>query len=258
MLRYGRGASSVLVMFMMIILVVLGALAFTASYANLSLSRRTHAAYADMYALDAAGEGALARVDACLKEAEAMAADYVGSGGYTLQVGGPLDPDAQRLVYGGYTLASSSDAARKTYLEGLLPRVYCYFALSALAPMVEAGEAEVALDPRYDGASALLAPGVPADGALAVSFTVAFADAPGSRRLSCGLDVVCPAYDITPARDYAAVARVDGAASRIRLTSWRHWQLPFEYDAGFEFDSTLTGDDGFDDLQFDGGVITNP
>jgi hypothetical protein len=71
------GAASVLVVFMMLVLVTLGAFAIAAANANYKLSQRALNWNAMYYDLDAAGEEYLAKIDLCLARAEAKAWRYM-------------------------------------------------------------------------------------------------------------------------------------------------------------------------------------
>lgn len=62
-LKSERGISSVLVIFMMIVLVTFGAIALTSAYANIKLANKTLAWNQDYYALDSQAEQALAYID---------------------------------------------------------------------------------------------------------------------------------------------------------------------------------------------------
>ena len=70
------GASSVLVIFMMLVLVTLGAFAIVSANANYRLSRRAVDWNTMYYELDARGEEFLAQVDMVLRAGENVALDY--------------------------------------------------------------------------------------------------------------------------------------------------------------------------------------
>ena len=71
-----RGATSVLVIFMMLVLVTLGAFAITSAHANYRLSQRALLWKTMYYRLDALGEEYLSLIDSRLAKAEKIASDF--------------------------------------------------------------------------------------------------------------------------------------------------------------------------------------
>ncbi|MCL2707924.1 MAG: hypothetical protein FWF03_02280 [Defluviitaleaceae bacterium] len=80
--KHNKGAASVLVIFMLLVLVTLGAFAISAANANYKLSRRAINWNEMYYGLDAKAEEMLALIDGMLAEAERDAIDYVVNEGW--------------------------------------------------------------------------------------------------------------------------------------------------------------------------------
>ena len=77
-----RGAASVLVVFMMIILVTFGTLSLTASLANIRLGEKTVTWMDSFYNMDSEAERLCMEVDACLLMAENAAIAALPTGGF--------------------------------------------------------------------------------------------------------------------------------------------------------------------------------
>lgn len=121
-----KGAASILVILMLLVLVTLGAFAVTSASANLKFSRKAAEWNEAYYELDAMGEQFLAAFDGKLAEAESAARQYV-TGGLS---GTETEPDA-----------------------GIFSNIYLYFAdmyIRELAPVYSGLDVSV----TYNGLSA--------------------------------------------------------------------------------------------------------
>jgi len=108
------GAASVLVVFMMLVLVTLGAFAIASSNANFRLSRRAVSWNEMFYDLDSLGETYLSQIDARLAEAEASAGDFVANKRWQ------VDSAENDLILDGYFWSLDDD-------EELFNHVFIYF-----------------------------------------------------------------------------------------------------------------------------------
>ena len=108
-----RGAASVLIVFLMLVLVTLGTFAIVSSNANWRLNQRSLAWNAMYYAMDADAETLLAKIDRVLLQAETKAVNY-------LLQNDDISPELADLLNNG---ASATDIFNEIYMyyadEGL-------------------------------------------------------------------------------------------------------------------------------------------
>jgi hypothetical protein len=122
------GATSVLVIFMMIVLVTLGAYSIVSAHVNYSFSQRALNWNKDFYSCDYLAEGFMKDLDLALAEAEKATAEYVLNGGNLLESyeGVPIELQSQLWEVG---IASSENA--RTGLN-LLYRHFAYQSVERL------------------------------------------------------------------------------------------------------------------------------
>ena len=115
------GATSVLIVFMMIVLVTLGAFAITSANVNIKFSNKAAAWSEKYYALDATGELYTRDFDYALAAAEAKAAEYIHAASYTkasvLGVSAETQAEAAALWAASATAPSLNDIFALVYME---------------------------------------------------------------------------------------------------------------------------------------------
>ncbi len=239
-LRNRRGASSVLVIFMMIVLVVLGILAFTAAYANLSLSRKTASHLQSIYTLDDQAEECVQAVEAALISAEQRACDAFAAGRFPDDLGaGDRVDDLQA------SLAAAKAANDTAMAQALFARTYYAFADSALETLCAANESisfayDEAQDFMFSDDFLNLDLAEPEVGALRVSVHISRGEEVGRQQLDVLLEVRSPAYELSFAGEGLKGARERGAPlSHMRTAAWKHWQIPFTYAENVDFNDRV-------------------
>lgn len=97
-----KGASSILVIIMMVVLLVFGLAVLTTSLSNVRLGERKRTWLADYYQLEGASEVELASIDGLLLQAEASARAYMETDNYIddYMLDGPLSDDQKALIFG--------------------------------------------------------------------------------------------------------------------------------------------------------------
>jgi len=203
------GATSVLIVFMMIVLVTLGAFALTSANVNIKFSRKAAAWSQIYYTLDAQGERYVQAVDAALANAEAQAADYIGKQGYAMAQYDGLPAETQAAAAKMWHAAETQES-----LQGIFALVYESLAVEALAALTATPPNAGTADWQGTG------PGV--------SIDFAAADAP-DYHLRVGLRIVAPGYDFTLVSGGVMLQRQPDAA-RYAVAEWYQWQVPQEYD----------------------------
>ncbi len=245
-LRDKRGASSVLCIFMMIVMIVFGTLALTSSYANLSLARRTVRSNADNYLLDNDGETLYGRVDAVLAGAEVKARE-------TLRA---LAAGSNVSVPGGSEAAIAAISAEKTRNQTAaalewLNRFYFYYASDALSQFMSSLDTKTSALLVYDDISGFEAPAdflestltAPDATSLIMKLSISRGDNVGDKQLTFEFDVLPLVYELKYDAGVLAGTRSATQIERVATRSWRHWQIPFVYEEGLEFDGQLIVDD---------------
>lgn len=115
-----KGASTVLVIFMMMVLITLGALAITSANVNYKLSKRVIEWNTMYYELDEKGEMFIYELDKKLAEAEAMACDYLRNNGYKYTKYMEIPQEVQNGIYDLY-------AESKLIDNNIFNKVYFYY-----------------------------------------------------------------------------------------------------------------------------------
>ncbi|MDR2903131.1 MAG: hypothetical protein LBU77_01290 [Clostridiales bacterium] len=129
---YGNenGATSVLILFMMIVLVTLGTFSITSANVNLKFGRKTVDMTAVYYALDAEGERYISDLDNALAQAQADAFSYMKDKAYEKNTAESLPATLQHAVYNG-----AADGAMDS--ETIFNTVYLYMANEKIEQLAE-------------------------------------------------------------------------------------------------------------------------
>ena len=100
-LKDTRGASSILVIIMMVVLLVFGLAVLTTSLSNVRLSERKRAWLTEYYALEGAAVTEIAQIDGLLLQAEASARAYINTDDYMddYMIDGPLTGLLKQQVF---------------------------------------------------------------------------------------------------------------------------------------------------------------
>lgn len=231
-----QGATSVLVIFMMIVLVVFATLAFTTSYANYRLSQKSAVITQENYMLDALAMRMTMKVDICLADAETRAQEAM--------TGNALEGRIE-----GLTAAQGAQIRRRVESDGagfaqeLMNRLYLRYALEEIQ----------ALTDEYKGIKVQLGEGYedgdflditrPAPDAQAVRVTMALTTGGevGDKQLDVVLALPPLDYELKATGASVTGERAEGFLKRYRIDSWKQWQIPFEYDDRLEFgDARIT------------------
>ena len=216
--RNDRGATSVLVVFMMIVLVTLGAFAITSANVNMIFGRKAVALNTAYYALDGAGEQYVAAVDYALAQAEGWAVEYMRQKGF-LSPQYPEIPDAmQSRIWSGFENALN----KNNHCQDAFNRVYLYYAYENLKALYSEYPTQI-LMPFDDGNGIA---------GLAIEISVQSPDNLDSSLL-IALRVASDRFTI----DYSAGEIAGSLADhgpRCLIENWSQKQAPFTYDGGLE------------------------
>jgi len=216
-LRGERGATSVLVIFMMIVLVTLGAFAITSANVNYKFSARARDWTRSYYTLEDSGETFAKDFDLCLAAAENDAIAYGEAQGYAQASYDGIPDDIQNI---NFTLYSQGFTAR-AYAESL-ERVYDYFVnqqmqdFAAAYPDVTYSQADQT-DQARDYAAA----------SVAIDFvSVDNAD----YHLRVALTSLPFPFEVGLGDDGSYIATRTAQTTRYAVQSWNQWQTPVQLD----------------------------
>lgn len=186
-----RGASLVLVVFMMVVLVSFGILALTSASANMRLSLKTRDWRTDYYALDSRASDIVFAADQLLYEAEMEARDEL-------------------LILSS---AASAEAMKTSFEES-----YMRIAREKLEGFSYEGE-QVLVRDAAGGASTFL---------LEITLESAEKSDIGQKYLTVQIAIEPPEY-LFPTANLADARRADDTA-RYRVAMWMQWQEDFDYE----------------------------
>ena len=230
-----QGATSVLVIFMMIVLVVFATLAFTTSYANYSLSQKASVITQENYALDTLAMRMTLYVDTALADAEVRAQNVMRG-------------DVAQGRIEGFTLAQGEVvrtrvAENAAFLSELMNRLYMTYAVEELTLLIRDFDGvEMILSEEYaDGRFLDFDRAAPDEESLRVTLALTTGDNQGDKQLDVALAVAPLRYDLKASGASASGGRAEGFVSRYRVDAWKQWQIPFVYDDGLQFgDARIT------------------
>ncbi len=100
-LKDTRGASSILVIIMMVVLLVFGLAVLTTSLSNVRLGERKRAWLTEYYALEGVSESEMSKIDGLLLQAEASARAYIETDDYMddYMTDGPLSTSLKQQIF---------------------------------------------------------------------------------------------------------------------------------------------------------------
>jgi len=234
-----RGAASVLVVFMLIALVTLGAMALTTAAANQRLGDKATVWSRRFYRLDNAASENLAEVDAALYHAETGAREYIARESYRAPGWPGLSDEAQQIIRGQLSEVTPEK------LEALFIRLYRAFAVSALKDLPQEGgyiltyDHETISDEIFLGIESQNDKPLPL---ILVDYTVTTDENDVQHNLHALLDVRCPKYSFSVGSEGVSGLRVSLSQRRYGILRWQQWQPEHDYSqSGIMFDSRLVG-----------------
>lgn len=213
---YGNedGATSVLVVFMMIVLVTLGTFAISSALVNRRFAIHASDWNKMLYALENQAERYVMDVDAAIAAAEQKAALYMAGGGYAMPAYAGIPNELQHKISQAYATSGRDEAALNNALAG----AYNAFVVIELSGLQEKRPEQVL---EVSGEEGGLNRGVE------VSMTFASEKNPDAHltvKLRARSDA--PAYRIISVAEDAVTIQPDGSSRRYDVLEWRQWQTP--------------------------------
>ena len=231
-----RGAASILVVLIIVVLATLGGIALTAGWTNRSLSIKAAQSKADYYTLDAAAEEVVAQTDSLLYEAMNETVSYLGS----LAAVGELSEvsnDARLASLFARDADSITSMALKTKkLYESIRRIYFYES----AKRLEAFANEKGMAVKYNNGFAVpedflnTENNVPESGDLILAFSLSEGFEPGQKILD--IEIAADVPDVKAQIINEETWRTDftiadeSRGNRYEIYSWKLSQNPIEYE----------------------------
>lgn len=122
--RNENGATSILIIFMMIVLVTLGTFCITSANVNVRFGKKTINLNKVFYGLDTKGEKYLSDIDYALAKAESDAFLYMSKKGYNQPAFSNIPNDLQNNIFVNWPLAED----KTEYGKEVFNNIYLYFA----------------------------------------------------------------------------------------------------------------------------------
>jgi len=231
-----RGAASILVILIIVVLATFGGIALTAGWTNKQLSIKAAQSKADYYALDSAAEEIIAETDSLLYQAMNETADHLGSLAITSDASLLEEQETLQTLFASETYNIKSTALMTKKISEAFRRIYYY----KCAKSLEAFAAEKGLTLVYSGVfftpDDFLSPKrqIPENGDLLIEFMVSEGAKPGQKSLDIKVAVNAPIINVkiineeTWRTDFKI--NIKENAERFEIYSWKLGQNPIEYD----------------------------
>ncbi len=217
MARRPRGASSILVLMVLLLLVFLAVLTFVTTGANLRLAKKNAETIQSWYRMDAAGEQAAAKILHALRYTDEQAQAWLDGNGF-LQPGQEVLPENIRQQIRDQWIQLVTDDERQAFREAIAAPVGTMFAEQAVRRLSLPGVEVVPADPQILFPAGAL--NVPAAADTALFFRLRMED---PEQMSAGSLQAVLVY-LPP--------ESPGQQSHVQVLSWRLVQEPFAYTNG--------------------------
>ena len=231
-----RGAASILVVLIIVVLATLGGIALTAGWTNRALSIKAAQSKADYYTLDAAAEEVVAQTDSLLYEAMKETTSYLGSL-VTVQELSEVSQDARLASLFASDAANITSMALKTKkLNETISRIYFYESAKKLDAFAYEKGMSVKYQNGFSTPEDFLDPlkKVPASGDLTIAFSLSEGFEPGQKILDVEIAVDVPDVkaDIMSEQTWRTDFTItdEGSGDRYVIYSWKLSQNPIEYE----------------------------
>ena len=231
-----RGAASILVVLIIVVLATLGGIALTAGWTNRSLSIKAAQSKADYYTLDAAAEEVVAQTDSLLYEAMNETISYLASL-MTVEELSAVSQDARLASIFARDADSITSMALKTKkLNETIRRIYFYESAKRLAAFANEKGMAVVYNNGFAAPEDFLNAEnkVPESGDLILAFSLSEGFEPGQKILD--VEIAADVPDVTAQIINEQTWRTDftiadeGRGNRYEIYSWKLSQNPIEYE----------------------------
>lgn len=219
-----KGASSVLVILMMVVLVLFGLSALTAGLASLRLTEKSGLWAEEYYLLEGKAETRTAQIDRILHNAETKAVEYMVNREYMNESGTVFTDDIQNFIYLNMT-ENLPESAKAEYLQRVMKAVYYKNAYQLMEDETE--------DTTISYSNNIVRMILEDEGFPGMSFELTVSD--GVKNIDIYADVIFPGYIIDIKNDDLSGVRSGKFSSRYDIIVWEEWQEPFSYSENIQY-----------------------
>ncbi|MCD6321710.1 MAG: hypothetical protein J7L77_01670 [Clostridiales bacterium] len=224
-----KGASSVLIILMMIVLIVFGLAALTTSLATMRLGDKSNDWTGEYYELEASAEEFLFNLDGFLIQAELNAISYIEEGRYLENEKTLFPDDIQEAIYNSYNFALP-ESARSHYISSIMKATFYKSAIDMLLDKhphaklnYSAGYIRQILEDEGFGD-------------ITFAITISEENSEYPKNLDIKLRFVAPKYNITISDNQVFGTKKASSIKRYEILAWKEWQEYFDYSDKIEFD----------------------
>lgn len=231
-----RGAASILVILIVLVLATFGGIAITSGWTNKKLAIKSAQSKIDFYALDSAAEKIVAETDEILYFASYKTQDYLNSLIALSDISKAKEDKELVTLFASKNNNISSKAMRVIALNDVYRRIYFYESAKALSKYAKENGLMLVYYNEYVKPEDFLdaKKKVPQKGDLKLEFQISSGDKPGQKSLSCAIAVLSPQNDIKIINDesWQTDSKISQKQSSLRymITAWKQNQNPIDYE----------------------------
>ena len=230
-----KGAASILVILIVVVLATFGGIALTAGWTNKQLSIKAAQSKADFYMLDSVAEEMLAQTDSTLYSASEETVEILNSVSQINEEVFSINPRFTPL-YNVSPETIKSEALRTKIISEVFIRTYYYEASKKLEELAKEKDISVYYSDYYQKPEDFLdvEHKIPVAGDLKIVFTVSEGENPGNKNLDIEIAVLAPEIKIRInsdemwRTDFTINQEFEGL--RYSIHSWKLRQNPIEYE----------------------------
>ena len=231
-----KGAASVLVILIIVVLATFGGIALTAGWTNKELSIKAAQAKADYYALDSAAEEMVAIIDSALYEAMDGTLSYLNSFAAKSDISSVESDKRVADLFAPETDRVKSFALKTKKINDTYKRLYFYECAIKLEDISANYPVSVFYSDEYLSPDDFLSleKDVPSNGDIYIMFTVTGGGDAAQRELEAEIAVESPALniDINDEDNWRTDFKAEQKDSQKRfgIYSWKYRQAPIDYE----------------------------
>ena len=231
-----RGAASILVILIIVVLATFGGIALTAGWTNKQLAIKAAQSKADYYALDSAAEEIVAETDSLLYAAMEKTKGYLNGLVLSSDISALQGEPGLAALFTPDTESIASAALKIKKINETFIRLYYFECAKSLEAFAGEKGLAVRYSDRFGDAQSFLNPEnkIPEGGDLLVEFIVTEGGGPGKKSLDIEIAVKAPDIhaEIINDETWRTDFKIEGIGdnARFEIYSWKLRQNPVGYE----------------------------
>ena len=224
-----RGASSVLIILMMVVLIVFGLAALTTSLATARLGDKANDWTGEYYVLEGDANEFLFELDGLLYDAETEAIEYIKQEQYAVTTETIFPANIQETIYSNYTYIIPETSAAE-YLSRVFEAAYYKSAVDVLINAYPRAQF------NYHGG--YIRQILEDEGFSEILFTMTISEKNSefAKNLDITVKLTAPSYKISIEDGKLSGTRARTFAGHYEILGWKEWQQYFDYSDKIEFE----------------------